>query len=713
MDGRSGDPAEETARSDREHLRADLRRLMTETGLRPTALARRAGLSPSTLTKFLNASGPGHVLSTRTLSRIARATGRRPSADPPAPGGDVGAVLADPPRPGAVDIPLLGHARAAGTACSPTTGWSKSYVPRPHALTAARDAFAVRMSSDSQEPVFRDGDLLYVNPALPPRAGDDVVIDSPTARPTSSACCAARRTRSRCASSTPPAILLRGRRRRPGPRDRRGGEGADVTRERGAGRRGRARVAPSLDAGIARGFARGRAGGGAALREDGRGARRRRPDLGSAGVGRGRNDRRREGDDDRAGFRRLRFPDPRRFAVPGDGAYEALWTEPKTTFKSLSARFARRPGGLPSDFVSRREALECAAFVERRFEAAGIERFGVRIHGAGEYPDKLRDAVHPVECLYYRGWWDLAASRSVAVVGSRKPSRAGLARARRLARDLVNDDFTVVSGLAAGIDRAAHETAIAEGGRTIAVVGTPLSHVYPRENAGLQREIAENFLLVSQVPVKRYESQDHRLNRRFFSERNATMSALTEATVIVEAGDTSGTLIQARAALAQAANCSSSTTVSATLVSSGRADSSRRAPFGSRTTMTSDSAFPRRFTRIDDSMRNRLYRADCKAVIDDLASEGVRADLIYLDPPFNSNRTYSMLFRSNGATAQQKAYHDMWDFTDSTRRLVLDSVTNWRDGISTGRSRTSFRSGSPCWSKVRPTRRSCSTTSCT
>ena len=70
--------------------------------------------------------------------------------------------------------------------------------------------------------------------------------------------------------------------------------------------------------------------------------------------------------------------------------------------------------------------------------------------------------------------------------------------------------------------------------------------------------------------------------------------------------------------------------------------------------------------------RNRLYRADCKAVIDGLIQEGVRADLIYLDPPFNSNRTYSILFKQNGVTAQQKAYHDMWDFTDSTRQLVLD-----------------------------------------
>ena len=71
-------------------------------------------------------------------------------------------------------------------------------------------------------------------------------------------------------------------------------------------------------------------------------------------------------------------------------------------------------------------------------------------------------------------------------------------------------------------------------------------------------------------------------------------------------------------------------------------------------------------------MRNRLYRADCKGVVDSLVREGVQVDLVYLDPPFNSNRTYSMLFSRNGVTAQQKAYHDMWDFTDSTRQLVRD-----------------------------------------
>lgn len=233
------------------------------------------------------------------------------------------------------------------------------------------------------------------------------------------------------------------------------------------------------------------------------------------------------------------------------GAYEALWSEPDTTFKSLSERFARRPGSVPSDFVPRAEAHDCAVFVKRRLDEAEVEGFGVRVHGAGEYPDKLRDAAHPVELLYYQGWWDLANSRSVAVVGARKPSRAGLARTRRLVRALAADDFTVVSGLAAGVDRMAHETAIEENGRTIAVIGTPLSHTYPKENGELQEHISKHFLLVSQVPVKRYESQDYRRNRLFFPERNVTMSALTEATVIVEAGETSGTLIQARAALRQ------------------------------------------------------------------------------------------------------------------------------------------------------------------
>ena len=233
------------------------------------------------------------------------------------------------------------------------------------------------------------------------------------------------------------------------------------------------------------------------------------------------------------------------------GAYEALWDEKGASFKTLSERFEREPGALPSAFVPKARATEYAAYVQGRFREAGVTRFGVRVHGAGEYPEKLRDAEHPVELLYYRGAWDLVFTRAVAIVGTRKPSPGGLARTRKLVRSLVADDFTIVSGLAAGVDTEAHRTALAEGGRTIAVIGTPLTFAYPRTNAELQDEIGREFLVISQVPLKRWERQDHRLNRFFFPERNVTMSALTEATIIVEAGETSGTLIQARAALKQ------------------------------------------------------------------------------------------------------------------------------------------------------------------
>ena len=233
------------------------------------------------------------------------------------------------------------------------------------------------------------------------------------------------------------------------------------------------------------------------------------------------------------------------------GAYEAIWAEENVSFKALAERFAAHPGYVPSDFVPAAKSAEYAHSTMASLASAGVHRFGVRLHGAAEYPGKLRDAAHPVELLYYVGNWDLAWSPSVAVVGTRKPSSAGLARTRKLVKSLVQDDFTVVSGLASGIDTAAHEAAMECGGRTIAVLGTPLSKAYPSENTPLQRRIAKDHLLVSQVPVKRYEMQSFRGNRFFFPERNATMSALTDATVIVEAGDTSGTLIQAKAALEQ------------------------------------------------------------------------------------------------------------------------------------------------------------------
>lgn len=231
-------------------------------------------------------------------------------------------------------------------------------------------------------------------------------------------------------------------------------------------------------------------------------------------------------------------------------AYESLWKGEGAWFKSVANLFRENHGAVPSDLVPKSE-IDAAAAELRELLGSQLATIGIRVNGAGEYPSKLRDADHPIEVLYFRGHWELVETPCVAIVGSRNPSDEGVHLTRRIANALVREDFTIVSGLAKGIDSAAHREAIAANGRTIAVVGTPLNSVYPKENADLQEEIANKHLLISQVPFLRYRNQHYKANSYFFPARNVTMSALTQATVIVEAGNTSGTLVQARAALAQ------------------------------------------------------------------------------------------------------------------------------------------------------------------
>ncbi|MCY4614545.1 MAG: DNA-protecting protein DprA [Nitrospira sp.] len=231
------------------------------------------------------------------------------------------------------------------------------------------------------------------------------------------------------------------------------------------------------------------------------------------------------------------------------GAYEALWQKAGMSFKRLAEMHKDNEKAFPSSFVDHREARDIAKKV--RDMLAHVGSFGIRVHGMIDYPDQLRDAAHPVELIYFQGRWDYVTTRMVAVVGTRNPTRRGVGLASDVVKRLITKDFTVVSGLAKGIDTVVHQTAIDHGGRTIGVLGTPLSSVYPRENGTLQRKMAKTHLIISQVPVWRYSQQKPNVNKFFFPQRNITMSALTEATIIVEAGETSGTLVQARAALQQ------------------------------------------------------------------------------------------------------------------------------------------------------------------
>ena len=129
-------------------------------------------------------------------------------------------------------------------------------------------------------------------------------------------------------------------------------------------------------------------------------------------------------------------------------------------------------------------------------------------------------------------------SPRVSIIGSRNASEKGIQEAKTIAKSLIENQVIVVSGLAKGIDTAAHETAISYGGKTIAVIGTPLDRVYPKENADLQDEIMKNHLVVSQYPA------GSQIARKNFVLRNRTMALISDATVIVEAGESSGSLHQ-------------------------------------------------------------------------------------------------------------------------------------------------------------------------
>lgn len=158
-----------------------------------------------------------------------------------------------------------------------------------------------------------------------------------------------------------------------------------------------------------------------------------------------------------------------------------------------------------------------------------------------DYPSRLLDIRETPPFLFWKG--TLAREDiGVSVVGSRKATSRGLDFAARVARGLVDRGLSVIAGLAAGIDTAAHRAALDAGGRTVAFIGTGITHHYPAENRTLQDEIAAEGLLLSQF------WPDAPPTKHSFPIRNAAMSGYGLATIVVEAGETSGTRIQARLA---------------------------------------------------------------------------------------------------------------------------------------------------------------------
>lgn len=219
-------------------------------------------------------------------------------------------------------------------------------------------------------------------------------------------------------------------------------------------------------------------------------------------------------------------------------------------FGSVSAALradpaAAREAGLPEVVC---KALRDGKIYERaaaELEKIRKNRYHLLSFEDEAYPEYLKEITGPPALLYVAGRPEALAQPAVAIVGSRRPSPYGLAAAEKFAAELARRGCAVVSGLALGIDAAAHWGALQRGGATVAVLGSGLDVPYPRENRGLYGKIIETGAVVSEFPLG---TRPHALN---FPVRNRLISGLSLGVVVVEAAGRSGSLITAKFALEQ------------------------------------------------------------------------------------------------------------------------------------------------------------------
>ena len=205
-------------------------------------------------------------------------------------------------------------------------------------------------------------------------------------------------------------------------------------------------------------------------------------------------------------------------------------------------RLARVPAKYANDFLEARRTLRRRTERELRLAA----RHGVRLvpFTAADYPAALAELPDAPVVLYQRGEMPEAVLR-LSVVGSRSPTPYGRKVARGLASHMAARGIDVVSGGARGIDTAAHEAAVNEEGRTVAVLGSGLLRPYPDENEALFEKIAASGALVSEFPLEQEPKAEN------FPRRNRLISGLSAAVIVVEAAERSGSLITAGLALEQ------------------------------------------------------------------------------------------------------------------------------------------------------------------
>ena len=236
-------------------------------------------------------------------------------------------------------------------------------------------------------------------------------------------------------------------------------------------------------------------------------------------------------------------------SIPGIGnrTFKRLLTyfgTPENVFKSSSKDL------LATEAVSPRVVSVIQNFKEEnriREELKEVKRRGFQMvsFADDEYPNYLRHIHDPPPILYVHGEHMADIGPAIGIVGSRHPTQYGLTMTRELSSGLVGFGLTIVSGMARGIDTAAHEGALAVHGKTVAVLGCGLGTIYPAENKKLYDKIAAHGAVISEFPVHAGPEAHH------FPIRNRIISGISVGTVIVEATTRSGSLITARCAMEQ------------------------------------------------------------------------------------------------------------------------------------------------------------------
>lgn len=228
------------------------------------------------------------------------------------------------------------------------------------------------------------------------------------------------------------------------------------------------------------------------------------------------------------------------------------------TQQSLLARFGTAQGvfdASPGDLRAvegigpKLAAAICAArnSGDAEHELRRCRELGIRLvpRGVPEYPRSLAEICDPPTILYCRGEWRPCDNLAVSIVGSRRCTLYGRQQAERLGASLARAGLTIISGLARGIDAAAHEGALSAGGRTVAVLGTGICNIYPPEHKELAARVVQQGVLMSEVPL------DQAPLPGLFPQRNRIISGMSAGVIVVEATRSSGALHTVRHAMEQ------------------------------------------------------------------------------------------------------------------------------------------------------------------